>query len=113
MVVLQKPHSTIEQSSLKKEFKKITIVKYRNTQSILHNKDNSPGESSLSELKSLIRTGRREFLPPLSSPDFLCHLKGEKNPQLAVRLQENRQEQCSREENEGQGRKAVSLEEHV
>jgi len=38
-VVWKKPHNTAEQLSLQKEFQKIIIVKYRNTQSILHNKD--------------------------------------------------------------------------
>ena len=77
-VVWKKPHNTAEQLSLQKEFQKIIIVKYRNTQSILHNKDR------LSRRKQPVRAEvpylhwEKEFLLLLSSPDFLSHLKGEK-----------------------------------
>ena len=114
-VVWKKPHNTAEQLSLQKEFQKIIIVKYRNTQSILHNKDR------LSRRKQPVRAEVpylhwEKGIPPTPVlPRLLVPPEGrkKKKTQLAVRLQENRQEQCSQEENEGQGRKAVSLEEHV
>lgn len=86
-------------------------MKYRNTQSILHNKDRLSCQKEKQPVKAKVPYLHWEkgILPTPVLPRLPVPPEGrkKKKTQLAVRLQENRQEQCSK------GKKAVSLEERV